>query len=175
MIGGIGLPTWQQKHEIAIEGVKLLFIFILYNAIPFFLFSSGFFLTTLNTFTAFLGHIVIVCSYVIFVLCSLLVPFAFVCYAESEDFRGSLEFERIFRGIKEVFFEYIVGYGTVLVGLYVCTWIMRIPFIGFFLSSAISYYVLLVSAYYFTELLKKTSLATVRMDQNLLPSTADAE
>jgi hypothetical protein len=173
IIGGIGLPTWQQKYETALEGVRLLFIFILYNAIPFFLFSTGFFLTTLNAFTAFFGHLVMVCSYAAFVLCSFLIPFAFVSYAESEDFRGSLEFEKIFRGIKEVFFEYLVGYGVVLIGLYVCTWIMRIPyFIGFLLSSITSYYILLVSTYYFTELYKKTSLAAVRMDQNFVTTSS---
>src|SRR5512145_3568747 len=52
MVGGMGLVTWQDKYETWLEGVKLLFVFILYNAIPFFMFSSGFFLTTLNTFTA---------------------------------------------------------------------------------------------------------------------------
>jgi len=53
LIGGIGLPTWQNKMDIWIEGVRLIFIFILYEAIPFFLFSCGFFLTTLNSITAF--------------------------------------------------------------------------------------------------------------------------
>jgi hypothetical protein len=164
IIGGIGLPTWQEKYETAIEGVKLLFVFILYNAIPFFLFSSGFFLTTLNTFTAFFGHIVIISSYIAFIACSFLIPFAFVTFAEQTDFRSALEFERIFKGIKEVFFEYLIGYGVALCSLYLCKWIMRIPYLGFILSSILSYYILLVSTYYFTELYKRTSLVTVRMD-----------
>ena len=42
---------------------------------------------------------------------------------------------------------------------------MRIPYLGFILSSILSYYILLVSTYYFTELYKKTSLAAVRMDE----------
>jgi len=166
IIGGIGLPTWQEKYETAVEGVKLLFVFILYNAIPFFLFSSGFFLTTLNSFTAFFGHIVIICSYVAFVICSFLVPFAFTVFAEQMDFRIALEFEKIFKAIKEVFFEYTIGYGVALCGLYICKWIMRIPFlIGFVLASIISYYVLLIATYYFTELYKRTSLAPIRMDE----------
>ena len=168
IIGGIGLPTWQEKYETAIEGVKLLFVFILYNAIPFFLFSSGFFLTTLNTFTAFFGHIVIISSYVTFVACSFLIPFAFAVFAEQTDFRGALEFEKIFKGIKEVFFEYLIGYGVALCGLYLCKWIMRIPYLGFVLASILSYYILLVSTYYFTELYKRTSLATVRMDEQVI-------
>jgi len=165
IIGGIGLPTWQEKYEIAIEGVKLLFVFILYNAIPFFLFSSGFFLTTLNTFTAFFGHIVILSSYIAFVACSFLIPFAFVTFAEQTDFRGALEFEKIFKGIKEVFFEYLIGYAVALCGLYLCKWIMRIPYAGFVLSSILTYYILLVATYYFTELYKRTSLAAVRMNE----------
>lgn len=165
IIGGIGLPTWQEKYETAIEGVRLLFVFILYNAIPFFLFSSGFFLTTLNSLTAFFGHIIIICSYVAFVVCSFLIPFAFAAFAEQMNFRTALEFENIFKAIKEVFFEYATGYGATLCGLYVCRWIMHIPFlVGFILASIISYYVLLVATYYFTELYKRTSLATVRMD-----------
>ena len=165
IIGGIGLPTWQEKYETAIEGVKLLFVFILYNAIPFFLFSSGFFLTTLNTFTAFFGHIVIISSYIAFVACSFLIPFAFVTFSEQTDFRSALEFEKIFKGVKEVFFEYLIGYGVALCGLYLCKWIMRIPYPGFVLSSILTYYILLVSTYYFTELYKRTSLVPVRMDE----------
>jgi hypothetical protein len=169
IIGGIGLPTWQEKYETAIEGVKLLFVFILYNAIPFFLFSSGFFLTTLNSFTAFFGHIVIISSYVAFVACSFLIPFAFTTFAEHTDFKSALEFEKIFKGIKEVFFEYLVGYAVALCGLYLCKWIMHIPYlIGFALSSILTYYILLVSTYYFTELYKRTSLATVRMDEQVM-------
>jgi hypothetical protein len=171
IIGGIGLPTWEEKYEIAIEGVKLLFVFILYNAIPFFLFSSGFFLTTLNTFTAFFGHIVIISSYIAFVACSFLIPFAFVTFAEQADFRSALEFEKIFKGVKEVFFEYLIGYGVALCGLYLCKWIMRIPYAGFVLSSILTYYILLVSTYYFTELHKRTSLATVRMDGETMEHT----
>ncbi|HVN97073.1 MAG TPA: DUF4013 domain-containing protein [Syntrophorhabdaceae bacterium] len=159
---GIGLPTWQEKYEIWIEGVKLLFIFILYNAIPFFMFSSGFFLTTLNSFTAFFGHIFKILSFVALIVCSFLVPFAFVTFAEHMDFRRAFEFETIFAGIKQVFFEYLIGYGIALCGLYVCVWIMRIPYLGFICSSIISYYILLVSAYYFTELYKKTRLSAVQ-------------
>jgi len=165
--GGIGLPTWQEKYETWIEGVKILFVFILYNAIPFFLFSSGYFLTSLNTFMAFFGHILKVLSFFAFIACSFLVPFAFVVFAEEMDFRRAFEFERIFKGIKEVFFEYIIGYAVTLFGLYICMWIMRIPYlmglIGLIPASVFAYYVLLISTYYFTELYKKTSLPTIQM------------
>jgi len=164
-IGGIGLPTWQEKYDTWAEGIKLLFVFILYNAIPFFLFSSGFFLTTLNSFTAFFGHIVIYCSFAALIICSFFVPFAFAAFSEQMDFRGALEFERIFRGIREVFFEYLIGYAVALCGLYLCKWVMRIPYlIGFLLSSIITYYIFLVSAFFFTELYKRTSLPIMRMD-----------
>jgi uncharacterized membrane protein (GlpM family) len=56
-----------------------------------------------------------------------------------------------------------------LCGLYLCKWIMHIPYlIGFALSSILTYYILLVSTYYFTELYKRTSLATVRMDEQVM-------
>ncbi len=78
MVGGMGLATWQEKYETWIEGVKLLFVFILYNAIPFFMFSSGFFLTTLNSFTAFFGHLMIkAATFVILPICSFLPAFRF--------------------------------------------------------------------------------------------------
>jgi hypothetical protein len=83
------------------------------------------------------------------------------------DFRRAFEFERIFKGIKEVFFEYIIGYAVTLFGLYICMWIMRIPYlmglIGLIPASVFAYYVLLISTYYFTELYKKTSLPTIQM------------
>jgi hypothetical protein len=176
IIGGIGLPTWQEKYETAIEGVQVLFVFILYNAIPFFLFSSGFFLTTLNNFTAFFGHILIICAYVAFVICSFFIPFALVTFAEQMDFKSALEFEKIFRGIKEVFLEYFIGYAVALCVLYLCKWIMHIPYlIGFILASILTYYVLLVSTYYFTELYKKTSLVMVRMDEQAMEHSEDSE
>lgn len=169
IIGGIGLPTWQEKYDTAIEGVKLLFVFILYNAIPFFLFSSGFFLISLNIFTAFFGYVLRISSYVALIICTFLVPFAFATFAEKMDFKEAFEFERIFKGVKEVFPEYCIGYAVAICGLYLCIWIMRIPYlIGLIPASILSYYILLVSTYYFTELYKRTSLAPVRMDEQVM-------
>lgn len=162
IIGGMGLPTWQDKYDTWIEGIKLLFIFILYGAIPFFMFSCGFFLTTLTSITAFFGNIIITLSYVALLICSFFLPFAFATYAENMDFRKALEFENIIRGIKEVFLEYIAGYIGVLILLYVCKLIIRIPyFVGFILSSVLAYYVFLIATYYFTELYKKTTLTSL--------------
>ena len=89
MIGSIGLPTWEDKMGIWMDGIKLLFIFILYEAVPFFLFSCGFFLTTLSSITAFFGHIIVKFSYLALLLFSFFVPFAFAVFAEKEDFRGA--------------------------------------------------------------------------------------
>ena len=128
------------------------------------MFSSGYFLTSLNIFTAFFGHIFKVLSLFAFIACSFLVPFAFVVFAEEMDFRRAFEFEKIFKGIKEVYLMYIIGYAVTLFGLYICMWIMRIPYlIGLIPASIFAYYVLLVSTYYFTELYKKTSLPTIQM------------
>jgi hypothetical protein len=161
LIGGIGLPTWQNKMDIWIEGVKLIFIFILYEAIPFFLFSCGFFLTTLSSITAFFGHIIIKLSYIALLLFSFFIPFAFATFSEQMDFRKALEFEKILKGIKEVFIPYLGGYLGTLIALYICKLIMHIPYlIGFIFSSILTYYVFLISTYYFTELFKKTTLAT---------------
>jgi hypothetical protein len=163
-IGTIGLPTWQEKYAIWIEGVKLLFVFILYEAVPFFLFSCGFFLTTLSSITAFFGHIIIKISYLALLVFSFFLPFAFATFSEQMDFRAALEFEKILAGIKEVFIPYLGGYIGALMALYVCTRVMHIPyFIGFIISSVMTYYVFLLAAYYFTQLFKRTSLSTVRM------------
>ena len=179
IIGGIGLPTWQEKYETWIEGVKLLFIFILYNAITLFLFSCGFFLISLNIFTAFFGHILKISSYVALIVCTFPVPFAFVTFAEKMDFKEAFEFEKIFKGVKEVFFEYLIGYIVALCGLCLCLLIMRIPYliglIGLIPASILSYYILLVSTYYFTELYKRTSLAPVRMDAETENATGNLD
>lgn len=172
LIGGMGLSTWQEKYEIWLEGVKLLFVFILYNAIPFFMFSSGFFLTTLNTFTAFFGHIMIKVSlYVVFPVCSFFLPFAFTLFAERTDFREALDFESIFRAIKEVLVEYIIGYAATIAAIYIATLFMHIPYlIGFIISSILTYYALLLSAYYFTGLYRRTSLCIQRIpDEEIEP------
>ncbi len=168
LVGGMGLATWQEKYETWLEGVKLLFVFILYNAIPFFMFSSGFFLTTLNSFTAFFGHLMIKLSiFVIFPICSFFLPFAFTIFAERTDFREALEFEKILRGIKEVLIEYIIGYVATVVAVYIALLFMRIPYlIGFVISSVLTYYALLLSAFYFTGLYKRTTLCMQRIPEN---------
>ncbi len=166
IIGGMGLPTWQDKYDTWIEGIKLLFIFILYGAIPFFMFSCGFFLTTLTSITAFFGNIIIILSYAALLVCSFFLPFAFATYAEKMDFRKALEFENVLRGIKEVFVEYVAGYVGLLILLYICKLIIRIPyFIGFIASSVLTYYIFLVATYYFTELYKKTTLASLTIPE----------
>jgi len=160
LIGSIGLPTWEDKMAIWINGIKLLFIFILYEAVPFFLFSSGFFLTTLGTIPAFFGNIAMKFSYLALVVFSFFIPFAFSVFAEKTEFKDALEFERIFSGIKEIFIPYLSGYVAALILLYMCKFLVRIPYIGFLLSSLCTYYVFLIATYYFTTLFKKTSLAT---------------
>jgi hypothetical protein len=166
MIGGIGLPTWQEKSEIWFEGIRLLFVFILYEAIPLFLFSSGFFLTTLSNITAFFGNILIKIAYLGFIVFAFPLPFAFATFAERSDFRQALEYEKIIQAIKEVFVPYLVGFIATLIALYVCKVLIRIPFmIGFLLSSVAGYYVLLIATYYYTELYRKTSLSLERASE----------
>jgi len=164
MIGSTGLPTWEQKNEAWTEGVKLLFVFILYEAIPFFLFSFGFFLTTLTSITAFFGNILIKLSYLAILLCSFFIPFAFIAFSEKNDFRKALQFDRILNAVKEVFLPYTGGYIGALIALYICNTIIHIPYlVGFVLSSLLTYYTLLISTYYFTRLYIKTSLCEDRI------------
>jgi hypothetical protein len=166
MIGGIGLPTWERKTETWMEGAKALFVFILYGAIPFFMFSCGFFLTALSSITGFFGHILMKLSYVALLVSSFLVPFAFIIFSEEKGFRKALEFERIFHGIKEVLVSYLAGYAGTVLALFLCWLIIPIPksfflqFIMVALYSVLTYYILLVSTYYFTNLFRMTSLST---------------
>ena len=163
-IGSIGLPTWERRGEIWMEGVKILFIFILYEAIPFFLFSFGFFLVALHSVTAFFGHIIKNFAYIALLIFSFFLPFAFATFAEHTDLRKALEFEKITKGIKEVFIPYLGGYaGTGLVLFIFYKTVLRIPFLGFFIWIVLTYYVLLLATYYFTQLYTKTSLSTERI------------
>src|SRR5208337_1297364 len=58
MIGGIGLPTWEQKKELWWEGAKVFCIFVLYEALPCCLFAFGFFLSSFGNFvTVFIAGI----------------------------------------------------------------------------------------------------------------------
>jgi hypothetical protein len=166
MIGSVGLPTWERRNEIWLEGAKILLVFILYGAIPFFMFSCGFFLTSLSSLTGFFGGIMMNLSYVALFLSSFFLPFAFITFSEKMDFRQALEFEKILRGIREVLMPYLAGYlGTVL-ALFICWRIIPIPkalFLQFFmvaLLSVLTYYVMLISTYYFTQLFRRTSLSS---------------
>jgi hypothetical protein len=164
MLGSIGLPTWEKKGEIWMEGVKLLYIFILYEAIPFSLFSFSFFLIALHSFTAFFGHIIKYIGFITLFLCSFFIPFAFATFSEQMDFRKALEFERILKAIREVFVQYLGGYLCALAVIGICFFtIRRIPYLGVFLFSAITYYTLLIATYFFTQLYIKTSLSVGRI------------
>jgi hypothetical protein len=159
-LGSIGLPTWQEKYEIWIEGVKLLFIFILYEAVPFFLFSCGFFLTALSSFTAFFGNLIIKASYLALLIFSFFLPFAFATFSEQGDFRKALEFEKVLAAIRETPVPYTAGYVGTLIALYLCKLLIRIPFlVGLALASILAYYILLLATYYFTQLFRKTTLS----------------
>lgn len=164
MLGDLGLPTWERKNEIWMDGLRLLIIFILYEAIPFFIFSSGFFLTTLGGIPAFFGRLMIKLFYIALPIFTFFIPFAFAKLSEEMDIKKALEFEMIYNGIKEVFMPYLVGYILTFILLYLCTIIIDIPYlIGLITSSVFAYYVLLLATYYFTKLYNRTSLPLTRI------------
>ena len=164
MIGGIGLPTWEERSDIFRDGAKLFYIFILYEALPSFLFSCGFFLASFGNFiTAFLGWILKWAAALAFVGCSFFLPFGFCAFAENKDVRGAFEFEKIAGAVKEVLAHYILGFALTAVCLYATYKLHRIPFLfGFILSSVLTYYVFLVAAYFFTQLYRGTSASAVK-------------
>jgi hypothetical protein len=172
MIGSVGLPTWEKKNEIWIEGVKLLYILILYEAIPCFLFSFGFFLISLHSFTAFFGKIIKYFGFIALFACSFFIPFAFAIFAEQMDFRKTLEFEKILKAIKEVFIQYLGGYlFTIMIILFFFYTVRLIPYlIGLVLFSLLTYYTLLIATYYFTRLYVKTILSEDKITESDIQS-----
>ncbi|MGD0230088.1 MAG: DUF4013 domain-containing protein [Syntrophorhabdales bacterium] len=162
MIGGVGLPTWERKNEMWWEGAKLACIVILYEALPSFLFSFGFLLSSFgNSITVFIGNIMRVLAFVAFIFCSFFIPFAFCVFVEGTDVRRAFEFERIAGAVREALVPYVLGYGLSVLCMYIAYKLHSIPYLlGFALSSILIYYVLLVSTYYFTQLFKRTSLST---------------
>jgi hypothetical protein len=164
MIGGIGLPTWDDRSEIWKDGAKLLYIFILYEALPSFLFSCGFFLASFGNFmTAFLGGSLKWLAALTFIGCSFFLPFGFCAFAENKDVRAAFEFEKIAFAVREVVAHYILGFVVTCVCLYATYKLHRIPFLlGFVLSSTLTYYVFLVATYYFTQLFRRTSISAAK-------------
>jgi len=166
MIGGIGLPTWERKDEVWKEGAKLLYILILYEAVPSFLFSCAFLLASFGNFlTVFMAGILKILAAIAFLLCSFFIPFAVCSYAEDMEVRRAFEFERIARGVREVLARYIVGYLLSGVCIYAAYMVHRIPYlVGFIVSSIAVYYVLLVATHYYTQLYKGTSITAGRSE-----------
>jgi hypothetical protein len=162
MVGGMGMPTWERKNDVFKEGARLIYIVILYEALPCFLFSFAFLLHNLNNIiTTPIAYGMYGLSFLTFVICSFFLPFAFSAYIEGIELRKAFEFESIARAVKEVFFYYLIGYVISLIFLYVAYKLHAIPYlIGFIVSSVLIYLVLLVSTYYFTQLFKKTSLSS---------------
>lgn len=161
LIGGIGLPTWEEKGDIFRQGVYLLYITILYLALPSFLFSCWFLLVSFgNLFAAFMGGIMKLLSAAAFVGCSFFIPCAFCAYSEKMELRSAFDFEAIVAAIKPVWVPYLFGYLVSGVLVYIAFKLHHIPYIGFLLSSVLTYYILLVATYYFTTLFMHRGLRT---------------
>jgi hypothetical protein len=162
MIGGIGLPTLDHKNELWKEGARLAYVVILYEALPSFLFSFGFLLSSFGNFiTVLIGGAMKVLAAVAFLLCSFLIPFAFCAFVEGLELRRAFEFEKIVAAIREVVLHYVFGYAITACCLFVSYRLLAIPYLlGFVLSSILTYYVLLVSTFYFTQLFKKTTMSS---------------
>jgi hypothetical protein len=169
MIGGIGLPTWERKNELWREGARLAYIVILYEALPSFLFSFGFLLSSFGNFvTVFIGGALKLLAVVAFIGCSFFIPFAFCAFVEGADVRKAFEFEKIGGAVKEVLFPYVFGYILTICCMYVSYRLLAIPYlVGFALSSVLTFYVLLVSTYYFTQLFRKTSMSSGAFRENV--------
>ena len=167
MIGGIGLPTWERKNELWREGARLAYVVILYEALPCFLFSFSFLLSSFgNVVTVFIGVIMKVLSVLAFIFCSFFLPFAFCTSVQDTDLRRAFEFEKIAGAVQEVLVAYVAGYGLAAFCMYVAFRLHVIPYLfGFALSSVLIYYVLLVSTYYFSQLFGKTSLYEGKLPQ----------
>ncbi|MCX7857745.1 MAG: DUF4013 domain-containing protein [Deltaproteobacteria bacterium] len=164
LLGNIGLPTWENKSNMWMEGIRIILICVLYEAIPFFIFSCGFFLSTMPGIVGFFGKVCIKLSYPVFLLFTFPLPFALSVYIEYSDLKKAFDYEKILEGIKEVIFYYISGYVLVLLGFYVAKSFIRIPYLGFFISSLATYYLLLLSCYFFVYLFKKTSLPQIKLE-----------
>lgn len=159
LIGDLGLPPWQDRVGVWFEGLSIVLIFILYEAIPFFLFFSGFFFTSLGSLFSVLGSLIVKISYLSLLAFSFFLPFAFAIYSETQAIKQALAFERIWKGVRAVLLPYTFGYVVCLLLLYIAKALFRIPYLlGFFLSSLSVYYVLLLSTHYFTHLYKRTDL-----------------
>jgi hypothetical protein len=162
MIGGVGLPTWEEKGELWREGARMAYITVLYEALPSFLFSLSFLLSSPGYFiTNFLGHLIMFFAIVAFLVCSFFLPFAYCAFVEGREVRKAFDFEAIVHAVKEALLPYGLGYASSVVCLYVAYEFHRIPFVGLLLWLILTFYVLLVATYYFTQLFKKTHVPSV--------------
>jgi hypothetical protein len=159
LTGGIGLPTWGEKSDIFRQGAYLLYIMILYLAVPSFLFSCWFLLVSFgNFFATFMGGIMKLLAAAAFVICSFFIPFAFCAFSEKMELRKAFDFEPIAAAVKGVWVSYVLGYLVSAAFVYLAFKVHRIPYIGFLLSSVLTYYLLLLATYYFAQLFMRTSL-----------------
>ena len=159
VVGGVGLPTWERKGELWREGARLLYITILYEALPSFLCSLAFLLFQIKSFvTDFTAYGMAALAIIVFLLCSFFLPFAFCVYVDGMELRKAFDFEKIVGAVKEVLAPYLLGYAIFLCAMYITYRLVHVPIIGVILLLTLPFYVLLVSAYYFTQLFRRTSL-----------------
>ena len=157
-LGDIGLPTWDRKAEIWKSGARLFYVVILYEALPSFLFSCGFFLASFgNAVTSAIGTFLKLLAAAAFVCCTYFLPFAFCAFSERGAVKAAFDLESIAQGVKRVAVRYTLGLALAALCLYAGYRIHRVPYLaGFVLSSLVTYYVLLVATYYFTQLFRKS-------------------
>jgi hypothetical protein len=158
LVGDVGLPTWERKWELWKEGARLLYIVILYEALPCFLLSLGFLLSSPGNFILnIVGWTMWILSAIAFVVCSFLLPFALCASIETSQLSHAFEFDRIGKAVRRVLLPYAIGYLGTGLCLYIAFKLRAVPYAGIILISSTVFYVFLVSTYYFMQLHRKTS------------------
>jgi hypothetical protein len=158
MVGGLGLPTWERRSELWKEGARLAYIVILYESVPCFLFSFGFLLLSFGDIvTNYLGWAMQILAACTFVVCTFFIPFAFCTFIESNEVRHAFEFEKILITVRRGFVRYLIGYAVIGCAMVVVLKLRAVPYFGIIMVSVVTYYIMLISTYFFTQLFKKVT------------------
>ncbi|MCS7281120.1 MAG: DUF4013 domain-containing protein [Desulfobacterota bacterium] len=158
LFGNIGIPTWENKSQIWVEGLRIVIICVIYFALPSFILSIGYFFSNMEGIVGFIGKVLTFFSYPLFFIFSFPLPFAFSVYAQKMHIKDAFDYEKILVAIKEVSVPYITGFICAFFALFVSKALIAIPYIGFIISSLTTYYTFLLSSYFFATLFKRATL-----------------
>ena len=149
------LPDWEDFGDKFMMGLKAVVINIVYMAIPIIIISVSM-VVGLFFGKESIAMIGLSVGILLAVVIGVMLPMAIAHYVAKEKFSAAFNFSEIIKRIMTVFVEYVIYYIVIVILTVIGMFLFIIPVIGWIIGAIYTFYILLVSAYYFGRLYNKS-------------------